>query len=100
MTNIDKFFVITDKPTNGDRYLNKDNSRMKVLRSDREALEYIVGVGKDNNDPRKVIRIFSVDEFGKVTFHEVVFNGKLELEAQPEAKTERMQEDELPYGTL
>jgi hypothetical protein len=97
MTNInEKFFVVTDKPSNGDRYLKKD-SRIKVLSSDREALEYIVGIGKDDNDPRKVVRIFSVNEFGTVTFHEVVFNGKLELKAQPE---EAPKEAPRVYGTI
>lgn len=60
------------------------NDRMVTYHTKEKALGHIAGVGREPNDPRVIERVFSVNDFGCVTHYQVVFNGKLQLEAIPE----------------
>lgn len=81
---MDRLFILIEK--DNDVYQEK---RFVTRNSEKEVLHY-VGITSSAHVMDKDIsveRIFSVNEYGKTTFYEVVFTqGKLKLQEQPEVK--------------
>lgn len=65
-----KFIVVIQ--TNHSHF---SETELKILDNNKQVVLFIASLSDEN-----VNRIFKVDEYGKVTFYEVKFNGRLELE--------------------
>lgn len=81
---MDKLFIIVT--VNRSSY---NDQQMITRNSDREVLSYVGSISSHSGleDNIQIKRIFTVDECGETEHYDVKFrNGKLVLEALPEAK--------------
>ena len=53
---------------------------MSYYKNSSDAIKAITAIGAGEGDPRRVVRIFSVNNLGEVVFKNLIFNGRLELQ--------------------
>jgi hypothetical protein len=98
------FIVVTTKPIEAGSMAwaagkMDEHFRMELVRGSKKVLEFAFDLGQNEDDPRNIFTIYSIDYLGRVQHYKVGFDQKLILvtcEPPSDNRAEQPQKEEFP----